>query len=167
MRDIAKIAILTGALMVALVGASFGQATSGSVTVATLSQGSMTRHVVDWTSDSGGNVVYEGLATNGYLRQVEILSSDETFTSPTTAWDVVLLNDMRRDILAGAGADVNTTTTAWSSGSPKVAFPLLNTPSTSSTNQVFGLVMGRLTLKVTNAGAARKGRLALYFDRYN
>ena len=166
MRGYWKIATLTGALMVVLSVFSSGQVTSGAVTVSSTAQGSMTRHVVDWTSDAGGNVVYEGLTTNGYLKQVEILSSDETLTSPTNEWDVVLLNDMRRDVLAGAGSDISTTATAWSTGSPKVSFPILNTPSTSSTNQVYGLVMGRLTLKVTNAGAARKGRIALYFDRY-
>jgi len=175
MRAYWQIVGFTAALMVVLTSFSAGQATSGSVTVASSTQGSMTRHVIDWTADASGNVVYEGITSTGYLRQVEILSSDETYTSPTTGWDLEILNDMRRDILEGAGANVNTTTTAWSSGEPTVAFPILNTPASTSTNQVFGLVFGRLTLNVTNAGAvgtptdsvARKGRVALYFDRYN
>lgn len=172
MRDYFKVVTLTGALMVTLSVFSAGQATTGTVTVASNIQGSMTRHLVEWVSSDKGNVIYEGLATVGYLKHVEILSGGNSSTgvdtsdTPTNKYDVEILNDMYRDILATNGADVPTTSTGNTQTAPLVVIPTIDDGETTPVVTNTAAVHGKLTLNITNAGDTRKGWIALYFDRY-
>lgn len=115
---------------------------SAAVTVAE------TRHTVvkkikfSWTSDGSGDAT--GATSFAYDGKVELLTTDPT-DAPTDNYDITITDSDGVDVLAGAGANRDTT----------------------NTEQVLGTSLGAvagsvLTITVANAGATKSGVAYLY-----
>lgn len=97
-----------------------------------------------WTCDASGVVSAAGNTDriNGLIHRV-VFDPDGT-DAPTDNYDVVLNDENGVDVLANAGADRDTANTEQVIPSQPIA------------------VDGALTLGVTNAGNAKKGKVILY-----
>ena len=116
---------------------------------------SLTQLTLDWTSDASGNVSQDiGIAygdvrcVRGGLVGVETIPGilgDLTTDLPTNLYDITLLNPYSLDIVAGVLADRSGT----------VAEQVLPTKTIPNIQDI--------ALTIANAGAAKSGRIILYF----
>jgi hypothetical protein len=130
--------------------------TSGTVTDVDRQSGDYTRISVDWLSDASGNVVATlDAPTLGDIKRITI-ASDSGATSPTTAYDITLLDALGVDVLQGGGADV-------ASATDKDIVPVIVATDSSTTFPV--TVFSPLLLKITNAGNAKGGNLDIILKK--
>ena len=121
---------------------------AGTLTVTSARRGGLTRYSLAWTSDASGDVNGNPFdMQTGELRQVQF-TPDSGLTQPSAAYDVVLNDPNSVDILAGAGANLSSTTTS-------VAVPVVSTYFRRT------LEAGAYTPVVTNAGNAKTGTIVL------
>ena len=110
----------------------------------------VTKVVLAWVSSAGGTVTQTTtFKVSGLLRRVVTVPS--ATVAPTADYDVVIEDSDGLDILNAAGADRHTTNT-------EVIAPLISTYGPMLVSET------ALTLKVTNAGAAKAGTIYLFFD---
>jgi hypothetical protein len=95
-----------------------------------------------WTSDGDGNA--DLVTAYPYYGVVAAAVSNPGATAPTDDWDFTITDVDGYDVMQGAGADRDTSTT-------EPAEP----PKTS-------MAHGRLTLNVSNAGDSKTGTVTLY-----
>jgi len=103
---------------------------------------------VTWafTTDADGDVTEESATVNGQINRV-VTNPDDTDT-PTTNWDLTIVDEDGIDILGGNGANRD----AADSGASEQAAP-----------SVAGLaVASTLTFTVENGGNAKKGAVTVY-----
>lgn len=112
------------------------------------------KHTFDWVSDGSGNATLaSSLVVSGQIHRVVFVPSASA--APTTLYDVTLTDADSVDVLAGQGADL----------SEAVASSLCpGTPLTdgTTTSVLPTVVDSVLTLNVSNAGAAKAGKVVVY-----
>lgn len=120
---------------------------AGTVTTTEQALDTMRKVTFDWTSSDGGAA--DATTTKSYSGIVwrVVLIPDEGDTQPDNLYDVVLNDDDDIDILAGAGADASNT-------AGEQIGPAIGAVSAISSS--------KLTLGVTNAGAANGGKVIVY-----
>lgn len=112
------------------------------------------KHTFDWLSDGAGAATLpSGLPVTGQIQRVVFVPSASAV--PTTLYDVTMTDENGIDVLAGQGANLSETTA--SSVCPGTALKDGTTVGVVPT-----VVDGILTLNVTNAGAAKAGKVILY-----
>ena len=104
--------------------------------------GSIKSIKAEWTSDGSGDA--SGETEHEYSGKCLLFTTDPV-DGPTDNYDVTVLDDNGLDVLAGAGADRDTT----------------NTEQKVETN-LGAVAGGKLTFVVANAGAAKSGVAYLY-----
>ena len=114
----------------------------------------MHKITLTWVSDVNGNV--NGIETtyplDGEIYRVATIPS--TTLPPTDAYDITLLDSDSLDVLQGIGADEPNTVSH--QFCPSLA-------SDDSNNISLVAVHGNLTLTVDNAGAAKSGKVIIYW----
>ena len=121
---------------------------AGTVTLTEVVAGTTVRKLTfDWTSDAAGDAdqqsveTYDGLVT-------AVAQIPDPVDTPTDLYDVTVVDEDGIDVLHGEGAN----------------FPIA-TSATFKTREVDGLgvvTTSRLTLNVSNAGNAKKGKTILW-----
>ena len=101
-----------------------------------------------WTSDIGGAATIQTTQFyNGIPIQVIFDHNTDTGTKPTTAYDVTITNEEGYDILGGNGANLSST----------------GADVYKHHSDGMGMaVYSQLTLNVSNAGASKGGKVALF-----
>jgi hypothetical protein len=117
---------------------------AGTVTVVEELFGSMKKIAWTWTADASGNA--DGATVNAYNGACQrLVTVPDSGTAPTDNYDITVADEDSTDVLMGAGANRDT----------------------STTEQVLGTSLGvvandKLTIHVTNAGSGGKGVTYLY-----
>jgi hypothetical protein len=109
---------------------------------------------LQWTSDALGTVSINTLQAAsvavpflvGKLRRV-IFTPDSGATQPTALYDATILDDDSQDMLAGNGANLDNTNGNDLRLNPEVVW------------------VGKLRPQISNAGAANKGTIKMYYER--
>ena len=116
---------------------------AGTVTKVEITHTSLKEITWDWTSTGGGAA--DLVTTNVYDGKIVGLGTVPHATAPDPNYDVTVTNSAGLDVLLGAGANRHTTSTEYVDG--------------SSLGGVAGSV---LTVNITNAGGAKKGKVVLW-----
>lgn len=117
---------------------------AGTVTVGEETFGSIRKILWTWTSTAGGAADLK--TTKAFNGKIEaLITVPDATDAPTTLYDIVVEDEEGIDVLKAAGAD----------------------RSATATEQVLSASLGivandTLNLKVTNAGASKKGKVYLY-----
>ena len=137
--------ILAVAVSVSLaVGLAFGAASTRSF-------GNIERIEIPWTSNASGAFT-ESIPLHCVILRVV---TDPGSTAPTDNYDVTLVDEFGLDLLAGQGANRDTTTTeAFCPGAP------LNDGTTTSVLPIGHL--GNATLTIANAGDSKTGTVVIF-----
>jgi hypothetical protein len=119
---------------------------AGTVTTTETTHTSVKKIKFAWTSGTGGEGgTASATTTYAYDGKIELLTTDPGSTAPTDNYDITLTDGDSVDVLAGAGANRDTTNTEQAVASS------------------LGVVAGsKLTLNVTNAGDAKEGVVYVY-----
>jgi hypothetical protein len=117
---------------------------AGTVTVTEETFGTVKKITFAWTSTAGGAADAPTVAT--FSGKIEALVTiPDAVDAPTTLYDVTVTDADGVDVLAGAGANRSATATELVLAS------------------LLGIVANDLlTVNITNAGAAKKGRVIVY-----
>lgn len=99
---------------------------------------------ISWTSDASGDYT-ETVNLYGFIVKVNFNPSD----GPTDNYDVTLIDEDGIDVLGGAGADRDTSTSE-----------CIPTPNTGVA--VVGFAYGEVTFTIANAGNAKSGTTTIY-----
>lgn len=115
--------------------------------------------VASWTSDAAGAVNgFQSASLNGKLKQVSFVP--DAVDTPTTLYDVVIVTEEGVDILGGLGA--NLVVTGPVTVAPRVF--TVDTAGTPAQHPQDVLLVGKLEVRVTNAGDAKKGKIVMLFE---
>lgn len=125
----------------------------GSITESISKTRTVKSIALDWTSSAGGAV--SGIPSTGISGLIErvVFVPGASGVQPTDAYDVTLLDEDGLDMLAGKGGNL-------SNANPTQICPLVGDGTTTDHPVA---VDGQLTLVVANAGAAKQGRVKLYY----
>jgi hypothetical protein len=122
-----------------------------TMTIETTQFGSVKRITADWTTDGAGAASGTVHIAGTILRVVH----DPGSPAPTDDYDVTLTDEFGMNLLAGLGANRDTTTTE--KFCPGVSF------TDGTTTSVMPIAhYGACTLAVANGGAAKVGKIVLF-----
>lgn len=108
----------------------------------------------EWTSTSGGAFTATIDGAYGWIERVTF--APVSSASPTNNYDVTLSDVDGIDVFGGLGANQSATTAA-------TVLPLISAVIDSSTHTTkYALDGQQMTLSVTNAGNAKKGKIRVY-----
>lgn len=110
-----------------------------------------TKNRVDWTSNASGSASAT-VTLNGVLHRVVFYPGSPT---PTTAYDVTVLDAEGADVLVGQGANI-------SSAAVVQKCPLVTATDGATTTAVPVAVAGEHTVNITNAGDSKAGAIVFY-----
>lgn len=112
------------------------------------------KHVFEWTSDGSGNAtVVSEVGISGAIARVVFIPSASA--APTANYDATLTDADSVDVLSGQGTNLSDTV----SYSVCPGIPLKDGTTTST---ILVIVNSVLTLNITNAGAAKSGKVVVY-----
>lgn len=131
--------------------------TSGTLTITTTTPfAGVTVKDFAWACDAGGNVLTDYvLSLNGLV--LKLITDPEASDAPTDNYDIAITDAHGADILAGAGADRDTTTTE------QVVPMLLDAGGARASLVPAG---GLYKFAVTNAGNTTSGTAQLWFGSW-
>lgn len=116
---------------------------AGTVTIEESAFEGVSKIKWSWASTAGGAA--DLVTTRAYYGEVlALVTNPDDVDAPTALYDVVVEDAEGYDVMQGAGADRSATAT-------ETAVPTAKS-----------VAFGTLTVKVTNAGAAKKGTVVLY-----
>lgn len=120
---------------------------AGSVTITEETHGTIKKIKFDWTSGTGDDEgKASGQTTNPFSGKILGLATNpDGVAAPTADYDITVTDEDDMDVLMGGGANRHTSTTEY----------VLSTSLGAVAND-------KLTINVTNAGAAKKGVAYLY-----
>lgn len=113
---------------------------------------SIVRLVINWLAHTDGSATHTTLPVNGTILRVAV---NPATNAPDDNYDVTLLDEDGLDVLAGQGANRDTTNSEHFC--PGVAFT-----DGTTTSVVPIVVAGTLALSVTNAGSGNEGQITIY-----
>lgn len=126
----------------------------GTVTIAYAQGNSATKRITfTWEADASGNA--SGFLTNVLSGTIVRVTTNPAADAPSDDYDVVLLDEDGLDVLAGRGANRDTSNS-------EHFCPALSFSDGTTTGIAPIVVEGKLELQVSNAGNANDGSLVLY-----
>ena len=111
-------------------------------------------YTYSWLSDGAGDASdYTVQEVSGLLEQVEIIPDGTAV--PTDGYDVVVQSDEETDVLGGNGLNMG-------NASKEIRVPRINNGPDGTSVLMPVAVNGLLTVVVSNAGNAKRGKVRLY-----
>lgn len=121
---------------------------AGTVTVTETREDHFSVHKIDWSWLSASDGAADKASIHPFTGVIEHVEFIPGATTPTTAYDVTIVNPLGVDILNGNGADLSSAATV--------------VKTRTGTNEMLSVSNEILTLNVSNAGDAKNGRVVLY-----
>lgn len=163
-----KLGFIIFALLIA--GRAGAATTSGTCSVVALTYSNWSHVTWTWTSDANGNVINDTGTVIGEIQQITFQPNSGS-TSPTANYDVTIEDLAGRDILYGLGANRSESASEAIQFGDAGASVFTNAALSQSVN-TNNLVVpwrptnyGIMTLKITNAGNAKGGKIRMIVRR--
>jgi len=115
--------------------------------------GKVDKIIVDWVSDSAAGTV-SAESDKPIHGTIARITTDPGSPAPSADYDITLLDEDSVDVALGTLANRHTTTT-------QTVYPTV-AGSAGTTEVQGGVVNGRLTLTIANAGNSKKGKVTIY-----